>query len=72
MSKAVATIDMRQQIWFNKFEAAEYMRQLGFRSCTHNSVMHAHRTRKLHEGRQDGKAMHWHRDWLDEWASRGH
>lgn len=69
MSKVVATVDISNQEWFNKHDAAEYMRQKGFRSYTHNSVMHAHRKGKLHEGNQGGKEMLWHRDWLDAWAS---
>lgn len=69
MSKSPSTIDLSQQTWFNKSDAADYMRRLGFRSYTPNTVMHAHRTGKLHAGQSKGKALHWHKDWLDEWAS---
>jgi hypothetical protein len=70
MSKAAPTIDLNRQVWFNKHDAAMYLRHLGFRDKTHYSVAHAARTGKLHEGEQHGKPYYWHREWLDEWAKR--
>lgn len=70
MSKTVATVDISNQVWFNKHDAAEYMRRLGFRDTTPNTIMHAHRIGKLQNGEPKGKAFHWHKDSLDDYANR--
>lgn len=71
MSRVSSTLNASERIWFDKYQAAEYMRQQGFDDITEHSVMYAHRVLKtLHEGKSGpGKKLRWHKNWLDEWAA---
>ena len=68
MSRATPTIDLSQQVWFNKYDAAEYLRRLGFRNHTHYTITYAARKGDLHPGEQRGKPYYWHKEWLGEWS----
>jgi hypothetical protein len=69
MSRAAPTVDLSQQLWFNKYDAAEYMRRLGFRDHTHYTITYAARKGYLHRGEPKGRALHWRKEWLDDWVA---